>query len=208
MLAYIAAREAATLGAGLASAVRTTGSSSALDGFAVGLLLAGGVFLALTVQRHGSQTRRRAVPRAPGRARWRLSRALGGYPAGEPARSPSGNDVVVWPAPEAAEPAATPAPSRRGGYRSKHRLSGPEDTRPWPDSRRRAPRHAAQSAARWSGVPARPAARPTRRRPTRGRPIPGRTAAARRLLAVPSALASVRARIAGLLPARVLRTGD
>jgi hypothetical protein len=153
MLALIAVLEAAVatgLGIGLVPAVH----AGALDGFAAGMLLSGTVFLGVlapgqVMRRVGpvaSAARRMAAPRLPGRV-------LGEYPwlgrqvkaadprggdAGDPLPSGGRQDKTT---------AGSPGPSRRpGGYRSKHRVSGPDDSRSRPENRRRPPRHAAPSS--------------------------------------------------------------
>jgi hypothetical protein len=168
MLALIAVLEAAVatgLGIGLVPAV----NAGALDGFAAGLLVSGTIFLLLMGQWHGirrvepvlSAARRIAAPRLPGRLRgdypWRGRQekvaARGGEageclpPVGLPAGSlPAGSVPSGEPADESA--AGGSGESRRpGGYRSKHRLSGPEDSPSLPAGRR-APRHAAPSSVK------------------------------------------------------------
>jgi hypothetical protein len=60
MLALIAAKEGVAVASGLAAGLVPPLSASSLDGFAVGMLLSGGVFLLITVHNQG--------PRRPGRA--------------------------------------------------------------------------------------------------------------------------------------------
>lgn len=161
MLALIAAKEAATapgLGTALVPAIR----AGTLDSFALGMLLSGAVFLVFMAQRHGT---RRAVGRAAGRfagARLRIGaprlpgRRLGEYPGlrrrarlTDPLGDEAGEFLLPAGVPgNERETADETGQSRRpAGYRSKHRLSGPEDGQPWPESRRRVPRHAAPSSA-------------------------------------------------------------
>lgn len=154
MLALIAVLEAAVatgLGIGLVPAVNT----GALDGFAAGLVVSGTVFLLLMGEWHGmrrvepvlSAARRMAAPRLPGRLR-------GEYPwrgRQEKVTDPRGGEAdECLPAGGLADETVVggSAPSRRpGGYRSKHRLAGPEDGPSLPADRRK-PRHAAPSSVK------------------------------------------------------------
>jgi hypothetical protein len=169
MLALIAVLEAAVatgLGIGLVPAV----NAGALDGFAAGLLVSGTIFLLLMGQWHGmrriepvaSAARRIAVPRLPGRLRGdyprrgrqeKVADAHGGE-AGEclpPADLPTGSlPAGGLPSGEPTDERAAGGSGetrRPGGYRSRHRLSGPEGSPSLPDGRR-APRHAAPSSVK------------------------------------------------------------
>jgi hypothetical protein len=169
MLALIAVLEAAVatgLGIGMVPAV----NAGALDGFAAGLLVSGTIFLLLMGEWHGmrrvepalSAARRIAAPRLPGRLRGdyprrgrqeKVADPHGGEageclpPVGLPTGSlPTGSVPSGEPTDESAVSGS--GESRRpGGYRSKHRLSGPEDSPSLPDGRR-APRHAAPASVK------------------------------------------------------------
>jgi hypothetical protein len=163
MLAVIAAKEAAAIASGLGTTLMPAVGASTLDGFAAGMLLSGGVFLLLMLQRHGPPRVVRAV--RPWRQVGAVSftgRVLGHYRGSQRqvklADSAGGGaeDEFLLGLPQppgtelADEPGTAGAPGqgrRPAGYRSKHRLVGPEDSRPWPENHHRAPRHAAPSSA-------------------------------------------------------------
>jgi hypothetical protein len=180
MLALFAAQQAAAATSGLAGGLVPTISASTLDGFAVGMLLSGGVFLLITA--HGQGGRRLGRTIAPQPAHEQATepggqlggQELGDYPLPAPAAAalavattsaaddrllvlshaqelPGPDELPGRAAPEEEPgPAAEHGTSRRpGGYQSRHRLSGSEDSRPWPapEGRRHAPRHAAPTSS-------------------------------------------------------------
>jgi hypothetical protein len=186
-LALVVAKGTPALGSGLSAGLVPAIGAHTLEGFAVGMLLSGVLLLALTTQRHGPLRGLKTTRLPRPTVGMRLPRrALGTYPAPPAqvklahAHSGTGDDFFARPEsvlnsglgdePEAAdEPEAGKArrTRRSAGYRSKHRLTSPEDGRdaaggkgsgdasPWPENRRRAPRHAAPPtalASRMTGV--------------------------------------------------------
>jgi len=192
MLALFAAQQAAAV-TGLAGGHVPAIGAGTLDGFAVGMLLSGGVFLLVTAHGQGSRRlgRAAAVQAATEPGSLAVSQPggqeLGDYPLPAPVsalalamKSSSAIDERLLAlghldAAETAEPEFPALPAlpderplpaargeeepgsaaeraighRPGGYQSRHRQSGPEDSRPWPgpDGRRHAPRHAAPASS-------------------------------------------------------------
>ncbi|HEU5420197.1 MAG TPA: hypothetical protein VFV41_21070 [Streptosporangiaceae bacterium] len=101
MLALFAAHQAAAGASGLAGGLVPAISASTLDGFAVGMLLSGGVFLLITAHAQGSRRFGRTVAPRP------VSEL-----AGEPGGPPAGQELGDYPLPApvaVAPPAAVPA---------------------------------------------------------------------------------------------------
>jgi hypothetical protein len=117
MLAVIAVLGAVATGLGIGLVPAV--HAGALDGFAAGLPVSGTIFLLLMGQWHGM---RRAEPVASAAFRIAALRLPGRLRGSGQSRRPV-------------------------GYRSRHRLSGPEDSPSLPDGRR-APRHAAPSSVK------------------------------------------------------------
>jgi hypothetical protein len=164
MLAFMAAKGTAAVSTALAPVI----GANTLDGFAVGMLLSGGVFLLIVTNRHGLRRALRlavgprlamasfapAVPVTDDAVRDELLLPPGTGLDPEPKLVPEPKldpESKLDPAPELVPaPGSAAAPdqsSRSVGYQSKHRIAGPEESRAWPESRRRAPRHAAPPSA-------------------------------------------------------------